>query len=76
LIKPLNLIINAIKNKDKDLEGLFVITDELSKIVTFSKNEEELQHFVGKYNFAKDFQGLRKYELLDLKIRKKLKKLL
>ena len=70
------LIINKIKSKDKDLEGIYVITDELGKIICFSKDEEELQNFIGQYNYAKDFQGLRKYRLYDLSIRKKIKKLI
>lgn len=73
---PLSDIIKKIKSKDKELEGVFVVTDELGKIIGFSQNEKELQHYIGKYNKAKDFQGIRKYELKNLALRKKIKKLL
>ncbi|NQT67383.1 MAG: hypothetical protein HQ569_07400 [Actinobacteria bacterium] len=73
LFKP---IIKKIKSNDKDLEGMYVITDELGKIICFSKEKEELQYFIGQYNYAKDFQGVRKYKLYDLSTRKKIKKLI
>lgn len=72
----INNIIKKIKYKDKDLKGMYVVTDEMGNIVCFSKEEKELQHFIGKYNYAKDFQGLKKYKLYDLTIRKRIKKLL
>lgn len=76
MFNPISTIINKIKNKDKELEGMFVITDELGKIIAFSKCEKELQHYIGQYNLAKDFQSLRKYEFSDLKIRNKIKRIL
>lgn len=76
MLKPLNLIINAIKNKGKDLEGMYVAIDKYGNIIDFDNNLENVRDSVGKYNWEIASRDRPVYYLNRLTIRNRIKKLL
>jgi len=71
------LIIEKIKSKNKDLEGIYVALDNRDKIIGFDKDLNKLQFYIGTYNEEKYLGGrTRLFKLDKINIRKRIKRIL
>ncbi len=69
-------IIKKIKNKDKNLEGLWVAVDDLGNIIGFDKNVNIVEDIAGLYN-ERNFENKKRIiQLKDIPIRERIKKYL